>query len=91
MRVLFIKILLHFFSLLPLRTTHAIATSLGKIIARRATLSMTRVTHINIRLCFPNLSNAAQKDLARASIIETCKTFLELGALWLWSGKRGLS
>jgi len=91
MRALLIKILLYFFSLFPLRITHAIATGLGKIIACRPNLSMTRVSRINIRLCFPYLSDSAEKKLTKISLIETCKTFLELSALWLWSGKRVLN
>jgi len=76
---------------LPLRVTHGIATILGKILARHHALSITRVTRININLCFPQLSDSEQENLAKDSLIETCKTFLELGALWLWSGKRVLN
>jgi KDO2-lipid IV(A) lauroyltransferase len=84
MRVLLIKALLYFFALLPLSIIYSIATLLGQIIARWQTLRITQVTRTNIRLTFPNLSPAAQDILVKQSLIETCKAFSELGALWLW-------
>lgn len=90
MRVLLIKGLLHLFASLPLRTAHGIATLLGRIIAQRTTLRIAQVTRTNIRLCFPHLPVAEQNVLAKQSLIETCKTFSEMGALWLWPPKRML-
>ncbi len=54
------------------------------------TLRITQVTHTNIHLCFPQLSPTTQKRLVKKSLIETCKTFSELGALWLWQNDRVL-
>jgi KDO2-lipid IV(A) lauroyltransferase len=90
MRVLLIKGLLHLFALLPLRMAHRIATLLGQIMARWQKLRITKVTRTNIRLCFPHLSNEAQEILVKQSLIETCKTFIEMGALWLWTPERVL-
>ncbi len=90
MRVLLIKGLLHLLALLPLRTVHRLATLFGRIVANRPTLRMTQVSYINIRLCFPKLSNPAKDALAQQSLIETCKTFVELGAVWLWPTERVL-
>jgi KDO2-lipid IV(A) lauroyltransferase len=90
MRVLLIKGLLHFFALLPLPLVHRIAIWLGKNLAKRPKLRITRVTRIHIHLCFPHLSKEAQTDLIEQSLIETCKTFSELGALWLWPVERVL-
>lgn len=90
MRVLLIKGLLHLFALLPLRTIHAVATLLGWIMTPWSTLRITQVTRTNISLCFPCLSSGTQKTLIEQSLIETCKTFSELGALWLWSRSRVL-
>jgi KDO2-lipid IV(A) lauroyltransferase len=90
MRVLLIKGLLHLFALLPLRTVHSIATRLGRLVAQRPKLRITQVTRTNIRLCFPKQSNAAQQALVKQSLIETGKTFFELGALWLWPINRVL-
>ncbi len=83
MRELFIKSLLHFLAALPLPVTHTIATWLGQWIARRPAFRITSVTQTNIRLCFPHLSEEAQTELVTHSLIETCKTFSELGTLWL--------
>ena len=85
MRVLLIKGILHLFALLPLRTVHSIATRLGRIIAHSHSLQITRVTRTNIGLCLPQ-----EEDLVKESLIETCKTFGELGALWLWNKNKVL-
>ncbi|MDM8557881.1 lysophospholipid acyltransferase family protein [Candidatus Parabeggiatoa sp. HSG14] len=90
MRALLIKGLLYLFALLPLRTAHSIATVLGKIIARWHKLRINQVTRTNIRLCFPHLSNEDQEILIKQSLIETCKTFIEMGALWLWTPEKVL-
>ena len=84
MRALLIKIILQIFALFPLRAIHKIASLLGGAIAKRPNLRITQVTRTNIGLCFPQLSEEAQQALTKASLIETCKTFSELGALWLW-------
>ncbi len=84
MRALLIKIILQIFALFPLRAIHKIASLLGKAIAKRPNLRITQVTRTNIGLCFPQLSDEAQQALIKTSLIETCKTFSELGALWLW-------
>ncbi|OAD23195.1 lipid A biosynthesis lauroyl acyltransferase [Candidatus Thiomargarita nelsonii] len=91
MRALLIKALLHFFALFPLSTVHTIATFLGRKIALRPSLRLTQVTRTNIRLCFPHLSPSAQETLVKESLIETCKAFSELGALWLWRADRVLA
>jgi KDO2-lipid IV(A) lauroyltransferase len=83
MRVFVIKLLLHIFALLPLAVTHAIANILGRLLARCSLLRITKVTRTNINLCFPNLSAAEQANLVKHSLIETCKTFIEIGEIWL--------
>jgi len=90
MRVLFIKGLLHLFALLPFRTVHGIATLLGQLVAQLPKLRMTQVTRINICMAFPHLPPTAQDALVTQSLIETCKAFSELGALWLWRVERVL-
>jgi KDO2-lipid IV(A) lauroyltransferase len=87
MRTLLIKGLLHLFALLPLGTVQSIATLLGRIVAQCPSLRITQVTRTNIRLCFPP---TAQETLIKQSLIETCKAFSELGALWLWRVDRVL-
>lgn len=40
----------------------------------------SRIAVINVRLCYPKLDSPAQTELARQSMIETGKTFLETAA-----------
>lgn len=58
---------------------------LGSMSGRLMWLSRGRaakVTLKNISLCFPELSAAAQRELARQSLRETAKTAMEAGAIW---------
>ncbi len=84
MRALLIKGLLHLLSWLPLKVVHKIAVFLGQKIAKRSKLRITQATRTNIYLCFPQLSQVERNVLITQSLIETCKTFSELGILWLW-------
>jgi KDO2-lipid IV(A) lauroyltransferase len=45
-------------------------------------------TRVNLRLCLPELDSAARKQLERASLIESGRTMLELGAIWGWDRER---
>ncbi len=84
MRVFVIKSLLYLFAQWPLPVIHAIAGLLGRLLAKFPRLRLVQVIRTNIQLCFPQLSTLAQTELVQHSLIETCKTFSELGALWLW-------
>ncbi len=46
--------------------------------------SAKRVTEINIKLCYPNLSEAEQHQLVRDSLRATACVAVEMGPLWLW-------
>jgi KDO2-lipid IV(A) lauroyltransferase len=46
---------------------------------------------INIRLCFPELTNTEQLVLRRRAIQQFARTFVEMAALWLWQPKRVLA
>lgn len=88
MRAFLIKLILRAFSFLPLSWVHNIATKIGRILLYFPQLRLINVMRINLQLCYPQLD---QKELLKHSIIETCKTFTELGALWLWSSDRTLT
>lgn len=47
-------------------------------------------TRINLKLCFPELDDAARARLERASLREAGRTILEIGALWTWERERVL-
>lgn len=75
---------LHIFkllALLPLSVSRAIGTLVGSLLWVSKGRS-ARITLINIQLCFPELSPAEQRTLARQSLIETGKTAAEAAAIW---------
>lgn len=69
---------------LPLPIIYTLATVIGRWVARHPHFALTRITQLNIALCFPRLTGIEQATLVKHSLIETCKAFCELGALWLW-------
>lgn len=91
MRVWLIKGLLHFFAKLSLQTVHRLATLLGWFINYLPASSLKRVVSLNIQWCFPHLPSSTQTTLIKQSLVEICKTFSELGILWLWSVPRVLA
>lgn len=79
-----IAALLTILSWLPLGVARGIATA----VARVAWLFKPRgaqTTVSNIALCFPDLTDAERKRLARDSYTETVKIAFETGAVWYWS------
>ena len=82
MRASLIKTLLYLFAWLPLPVLHVIGQLVGWILI----LFPNRLKHIatrNIRLCLPELEPSGQAQLVRRSLLETGKTALEMGKLWL--------
>lgn len=69
------------FGSLPLAWTHAF----GGVVGWLGGLLPTRerhVTDVNLRLAFPELDDDARRRLTRRSLVETGKTFAELGKVW---------
>lgn len=75
---------------LPFRLCHAIGYCLGNLLYWIPN-DARRITRINLRLSFPDLSAADRARLERRSLIQLMRGVFELGALWLWSGDRLLS
>jgi len=71
-------------SFLPLGFLHAIGVCLGQLLWWLNT-NGRRITEINLKVCFPQLSLGQQRKLARRSVIESTKTLLEVPAIWLSS------
>lgn len=88
MRLLLSRLLLRFCALLPLPLNHKLGALLGRGLFHFSH-ALRSTTEINLRLCFPDLSPAAHRELAQASMIEMGKTITETGPLWLWE-KRNL-
>jgi KDO2-lipid IV(A) lauroyltransferase len=89
MRRILIKSLLVSCSWLPLAVSHALGSVIGwgfMLIPNRA----ARDTKTNIGLCFPELARSEQRRLVRQSLVETGKTLMEIGALWMRPGKKAL-
>jgi Kdo2-lipid IVA lauroyltransferase/acyltransferase len=60
---------------------HAFARRVGSL-GSRLPLRESRITRVNIRLCFPELTEAEHERLARESLEEDACMFAELGHLW---------
>lgn len=90
MRVLLIRSIIHLSALLPLPISHRLALFLGWLFAVIPN-DMRHITRINIHLCFPQMSAKQRHRLEKYSLIETVKTGLELGPMWLWSPQRNLA
>jgi KDO2-lipid IV(A) lauroyltransferase len=60
------------------------ALAAGPTVERCATLA-------NLEMCLPELGADERAALAKASLIETGRTFAEFGALWCWPAERVLS
>jgi KDO2-lipid IV(A) lauroyltransferase len=79
--------LLRLFALMPLWLSQALGAGVGWLFGLIPS-SLRRVAAINIGLCLPELSPAAQRRLVRRSLRELGKAMMELGALWLWPTQR---
>ncbi len=63
-----------------------LAQRMGRLLGRVLWLANTearRVTEINLRLCYPALTEAEREGLARQSLIATAMTALETPKVWL--------
>jgi len=83
---------LYLFSWTSLPIAHKIAELLAKIFLRYLPQArLVHVTRVNLNLCFPQLTHEARQELLKNSMIETVKSFTELGALWLWRTEKTLN
>jgi len=81
-----IKLILTFFSILPLRFNHLIGSTIGYFLYFTNSKSK-RVVSKNIELCFPSLNQKEQKNLIKKTLIETGKGLSESGFIWFNSFK----
>src|SRR3569832_2317153 len=87
MRARLIRSLLRVFAALPLPLAHAIGAGIGAGLMLVPN-ALRRISRINIPLCLPELTRAAQRTLLRRSLVEAGKTMCEAGALWQWPRAR---
>lgn len=90
MSYLITRLLLGFFSLLPLPAVHFLGGLIGRLMYFFPS-KIRDITRINITACFFDQSNQAKTRLVRQALIETGKTVAETGPLWLWPGAKCLS
>src|SRR5699024_1419320 len=79
--------LLHLLSWLPLRLLHALAVPLAWLM-RFLPWRGHAVVRTNLKLCFPELDEAARERLYRRHLVEMMRLVLESGAVWYWSRAR---
>ena len=75
---------------LPLPLLHGLAVLLGWLLWLLPN-SQRRFAAINIQRCLPEYTPAQHRRLLRRSLVESAKTLLELGPLWLWPADRALA
>lgn len=75
------RFLLSLGALLPLSVLHAVGAAAG-LVASAVPNRSRQITERNLELCLPELSSAKRRRLARRSLIEAGKAFMELGAFW---------
>lgn len=80
----FILWLLHW---LPLSVLSRVGEALGEVLYVLAA-PRRKVVHINLRLCFPELSDEQRRRMARAHFRATTRSILERGILWWGSAER---
>ena len=90
MRILLIKFLVKIFAGMPLAVCHFFGAAIGWLISLFPN-KMRDVTQRNIELCFPASDAGQRKHLVHRSLIETGKTLVELGPIWLWPKQKVLS
>ena len=79
------KIIFYIFSIYPLKLAFKVCDGVFKVLPLRIlrTLTPFRVTRKNLSIVFPNLSSQELDSLAKASYLETLKSFYE--TLYTWS------
>lgn len=89
-RLTLISSLLRLCAALPLSRVHRLGAVFGWLLWRIPNNRPRRIAERNLALCFPEQSAAERNRLLRQSLMESGKSFLELGPLWLWPKKRVL-
>ena len=82
-------LLLRLFSLLPLRTVHAMGAWIGRRSLRSNSRS-ARFTAVNLRLTRPELGEAERAELLRRTMEESGKSVTEVAAIWGGGAEKSL-
>tara|TARA_B100000929_G_C15493179_1_gene415149 strand:- start:1064 stop:1903 length:840 start_codon:yes stop_codon:yes gene_type:complete len=76
-----VKLLLRFFSILPLPLNHQLGSMIGRIFYIFSS-DPKRVVSTNIELCFPDLDRDKKNKLIKKTLIEIGKGLTESGIIW---------
>lgn len=68
---------------LPYKTSLKVGKALGSLLYKVAK-SRVHTARVNIKLCFPELSEEEQEALVKATVQETAIAVFESGASWFW-------
>ena len=79
--------LLKLLSWLPLRAAQGLGGLVGGLMARLP-LTERKVTRVNLRIAFPDWSEARRREVERRSLAHTGRAFAETAALWFWPIER---
>ena len=78
-------LLLRSFAFLPLRLSRAFGRGVGRLIYALK-LTPVRVTRVNLRLCYPELADAAIEQLCRQRMLQLGQAFFETPRVWSSTG-----
>ena len=78
-------LLLRSFAFLPLRLSRALGRGVGRLIYALK-LTPVRVTRVNLRLCYPELADAAIEQLCRQRMLQLGQAFFETPRVWSSTG-----
>ncbi|MFV8836290.1 lysophospholipid acyltransferase family protein [Aquisalimonas sp.] len=86
-RIHLIRALLRATSLLPLPVAHGLGVVAGSVLAAIPGKHRA-ITDVNLRLCFPEYTDAQRRRLRRASFRELGKQLMETGIIWYADERR---
>ena len=78
--------LLRVFAVLPYGVVARIGNAIGSLLYRIPS-SRRRVVHTNLKLCFPDMSEAARERLARAHFRHVIRSYVERGPQWFGNAR----
>lgn len=75
--------LIRLVSFLPLFGAHALGRLIGLGLWHSRS-GASKVTKVNLRLCFPDYDSEQIEKIAKKSLISLGKTYTEMGVAWMW-------
>jgi len=89
LKAILVIALIRFLGRMSLKRIQKLGSALGTLIWR-LNLSPAQVTRKNLKLCYPELTEENREEWVLASLQETGKVALEMGAVWEWPVEKSL-